>query len=143
MNSAGHPLVFLRWGYPYDFDNIIERRSIEHGDKHPCHRNPDPVQGLELSSYHLINLEVLNHMQDYTIRTMTRGEIDMAVEWAAREGWNPGLHDANCYFAADPNGFLIGLLSSRPIATISVVKYGGGFGFLGFYIVSHPPLANR
>lgn len=71
----------------------------------------------------------------YTIRTMTRPELDLAVEWAAAEGWNPGLHDADSFYAADPTGFLIGLLNDEPIAVISVVKYGGGFGFLGFYIV--------
>jgi len=75
-------------------------------------------------------------MQNYTIRTMVRNEIDLAIDWAAKEGWNPGLHDADCYFAADPKGFLIGLLSGRPIASISVIKYDEGFGFLGFYIVA-------
>lgn len=72
---------------------------------------------------------------NYIIRTMTRKEFDMAVEWAAQEGWNPGLHDADSYFQADPNGFFIGLLDDEPIATISAVKYDESFGFLGFYIV--------
>jgi ribosomal protein S18 acetylase RimI-like enzyme len=71
----------------------------------------------------------------YAIRAMARHEIDMAIDWAAAEGWNPGLYDADCFYAADPNGFLIGLLGDEPIATISVVKYGDTFGFLGFYIV--------
>ena len=66
---------------------------------------------------------------------MTRQEIDIAIDWAAAEGWNPGLHDADCFYAADPHGFLIGLLGDEPIATISAVKYGASFGFLGFYIV--------
>lgn len=76
-------------------------------------------------------------MQDinYTIRTMNRQEVDIAIEWAALEGWNPGLFDADCFYAADPNGFLIGHLDDEPIATISVIKYGDSFGFLGFYIV--------
>lgn len=47
----------------------------------------------------------------------------------------PGLHDADCYFSADPKGFLVGLLDDEPIATISVIKYDDAFGFLGFYIV--------
>lgn len=71
----------------------------------------------------------------YTIRAMTRQEVDIAIDWAAAEGWNPGLYDANCFYAADPNGFLIGLLGDEPIAMISAVKYGDSFGFLGFYIV--------
>ncbi len=71
----------------------------------------------------------------YTIRPMTRYEVDLAVEWAAQEGWNPGLHDAECYFAADPHGFLVGLLNGEPIACISAVRYSNAFGFIGFYIV--------
>ncbi len=71
----------------------------------------------------------------YSIRTMTRKEVDIAAEWAAQEGWNPGLHDADCYFTADPNGFLIGLLDDEPIATISAINYSDAFGFIGFYIV--------
>lgn len=62
-------------------------------------------------------------------------EVNLAVEWAAKEGWNPGIHDADCFYSADPNGFLVGLLNDEPIATLSVVKYGESFGFLGFYIV--------
>lgn len=71
----------------------------------------------------------------YTIRSMSREELDIAVEWAAREGWNPGLHDAGCFHTADPDGFLIGLLGDEPVAAISAVKYGDSFGFMGFYIV--------
>lgn len=72
---------------------------------------------------------------DYTISTMKRPDLDIAVAWAAREGWNPGYHDADCFFAADPEGFLIGRLGDRTVATISAVRYGGGYGFVGFYIV--------
>jgi len=73
--------------------------------------------------------------RNYNIREMTREDVDMALEWAAAEGWNPGRNDADCFLAADPNGFLVGVLGDEPIATISVVKYGGSFSFLGFYIV--------
>ena len=72
---------------------------------------------------------------DYRIRTMTESEVALAIDWAAAEGWNPGWHDAQCFRAADPDGFLVGLLGDEPIATISVVRYGTAFGFLGLYIV--------
>lgn len=71
----------------------------------------------------------------YSVRCMTPAEIQTAVDWAASEGWNPGLQDAGCYAAADPEGFLIGLLDGAPVATISALRYGASFGFLGFYIV--------
>jgi GNAT superfamily N-acetyltransferase len=66
---------------------------------------------------------------------MTPAEVGTAIEWAASEGWNPGLHDAGCYVAADPGGFFVGLLDGEPVATISAIRYGALFGFLGFYIV--------
>ncbi|MCP3926141.1 MAG: GNAT family N-acetyltransferase [Desulfobacterales bacterium] len=72
---------------------------------------------------------------NYIIREMTRDDIDIAIEWAATEGWNPGLHDADSFYGTDPKGFLIGELNNEPIATISAVKYGDTFGFIGFYIV--------
>ncbi len=69
------------------------------------------------------------------IRTMTLCEVDLAIDWAAKEGWNPGIHDAECFFAADSGGFLVEEMDGEPVATISVVQYGDDYGFLGFYIV--------
>jgi ribosomal protein S18 acetylase RimI-like enzyme len=71
----------------------------------------------------------------YTVRVMTRAEVDLAVDWAAREGWNPGLDDARIFHATDPQGFFVGVLDGEPIASISIVAYDDSFAFLGFYIV--------
>lgn len=71
-----------------------------------------------------------------TIRPMQREEVDLAVNWAEEEGWNPGVHDAASFYAADPGGFLLALLEDEPVACISVVQYGSTFAFLGFYIVA-------
>ena len=56
---------------------------------------------------------------NYHIRCMTRPEIDLCVSWAAAEGWNPGLYDADAFYAAESEGFLVGLLNDEPIACIS------------------------
>lgn len=69
------------------------------------------------------------------IRTMQRGDVDAAMELAAREGWNPGLHDAACFFAADAQGFLQAELDGQRVGCISAVAYGEDFGFIGLYIV--------
>jgi GNAT superfamily N-acetyltransferase len=74
-------------------------------------------------------------MQELRIRTMRADEIAIAVDWAAAEGWNPGLADAACFATVDPGGFLIGELDGAPAATISCVNYDANFAFLGFYIV--------
>jgi GNAT superfamily N-acetyltransferase len=74
--------------------------------------------------------------EQYIIRNMTEEEVStVAVEWAAKEGWNPGLHDTPCFYATDPKGFFVGLLGDEPISCISAVTYDKDFAFLGFYIV--------
>ena len=75
------------------------------------------------------------HRLALQIDTATRADLDLLVAWAAGEGWNPGLADADCFHAADPAGFLVGRLDGEPVACISVVKYEPAFAFLGFYIV--------
>ena len=62
-------------------------------------------------------------------------EVALAIELAAAEGWNPGLNDADCFFAADADGFLVGELAGRGVGCISAVSYAGTFGFIGLYIV--------
>jgi GNAT superfamily N-acetyltransferase len=74
--------------------------------------------------------------QSFEIRPLTRDEIDVAVTWAAHEGWNPGPSDATCFAAQDERGFWGGFLEGEMIACISVVTYGAAFAFLGFYIVA-------
>ncbi|QOZ32548.1 GNAT family N-acetyltransferase [Bradyrhizobium sp. CCBAU 53421] len=81
-------------------------------------------------------------MSDLNIRHMRPDEIALAVDWAAAEGWNPGLTDAPCFAVEDPQGFFIGELDGEPAAVISCVNYGAQFSFLGFYIV-RPDLRGR
>ncbi len=71
----------------------------------------------------------------YLCREMARPELDQALAWAAAEGWNPGPQDGAAFWAADPGGFWLGELDGAPVASISVVRYGAGYGFLGCYIV--------
>lgn len=59
----------------------------------------------------------------FIIRVMRPEEIAVAIEWAAREGWNPGHADAACFATVDPHGFLIGELDGEPAATISRVRF--------------------
>ena len=81
-------------------------------------------------------------MDGLHIRPMRRDEIALAADWAAAEGWNPGLADAACFATVDGGGFLIGELDGAPAATISCVNYDHRFAFLGFYIV-RPDLRGR
>jgi GNAT superfamily N-acetyltransferase len=70
----------------------------------------------------------------FRVSTASMSEVDLAVRWAQREGWNPGLSDARSFREADPDGFLLGTLDQRPVATVSAVRYDG-YAFVGLYIV--------
>ncbi len=76
-------------------------------------------------------------MSDFVVRPASEDEFATAIQWAAQEGWNPGLDDLEAFHLADPDGFLMGWLGNVAVSSISVVRYDEDFGFLGFYIV-HP-----
>ena len=71
----------------------------------------------------------------YVIRRMTKSDLDIAISWAAKEGWNPGLFDRDAFYNTDHKGFFMGFLNGKPISCISAVSYGKDFGFIGLYIV--------
>lgn len=72
---------------------------------------------------------------DMQIRRMTRGELDTLVEWAACEGWNPGLDDAEVFWNTDRDGFVAAEISGELIGGGSIVAYGRRYGFIGFFIL--------
>lgn len=76
-------------------------------------------------------------MTDAIIRRASQSEFATAINWAAAEGWNPGLDDLAAFYQADSAGFFMGWKDDRPVSCISVVRYGQTHGFLGIYIV-HP-----
>ncbi|QJD30344.1 GNAT family N-acetyltransferase [Methylococcus geothermalis] len=73
--------------------------------------------------------------QKFRIERMDREHLELALDWAAAEGWNPGLHDAACFFSTDAEGFFMGFLGDEPVGSISAVSYPDDFGFIGLYIV--------
>jgi GNAT superfamily N-acetyltransferase len=72
----------------------------------------------------------------YRIGKMSLPDVEVAVDWAAAEGWNPGPNDAQCFYAIDPNGFFSGRLNGRMIAGGSAPVYDTDFAFVGLYIVA-------
>ncbi len=76
----------------------------------------------------------MSSSDEFYLRRATGREVNILVDWAAEEGWNPGLEDAPCFRAEDPDGFIVGLIGNEPVTGISVVRYGADYGFLGFYL---------
>lgn len=71
----------------------------------------------------------------YIVSRMTKSEISLAIDWAAALGWNPGLHDAECFYHADPNGFFAGRVNHQIVAMGAAVIYDDTFAFCGLYMV--------
>lgn len=76
-------------------------------------------------------------MESLTFRKLTFPEFETLVSWAALEGWNPGLHDAELFYETDPDGFYGYFEQNTMIGGGSIVSYNGKLGFMGFFIV-HP-----
>ena len=45
-------------------------------------------------------------LNDLHIEPLDREGFFVLVDWAKQEGWNPGIHDAEAFWAQDPEGFL-------------------------------------
>jgi hypothetical protein len=72
---------------------------------------------------------------ELVVRNMSRSEVDELIGWAALEGWNPGLHDAELFWSADPAAFVAAELDGELIGGGAITSYGGAFGFMGLFIV--------
>ncbi|MDD5628154.1 MAG: GNAT family N-acetyltransferase [Elusimicrobia bacterium] len=73
---------------------------------------------------------------DLVVRRMDRREVGLAVDWAAAEGWNPGVDDADCFYRAFPEAFFLCESRGRTVGCISAAAYDEHFGFIGFFIVA-------
>lgn len=73
-------------------------------------------------------------MTGFEITGASAADMELIRTWADEEGWNPGDSDRFAFAVADPSGFLVGRIDGEPVASISAVRYGASFGFIGFYI---------
>ncbi len=74
-------------------------------------------------------------IKDLKIRRISREEAEFIIEMAAAEGWNPGIHDGELFYEADPEGFIIAEIEGKPVGCASAVAYDNEFGFFGLYVV--------
>lgn len=78
----------------------------------------------------------MNIRRDISFRSLTSSEVATAIDWAAAEGWNPGLHDAETFYQTDPSGFYGAEIDGELAGTFSIVKYSDAFAFGGLYILN-------
>ena len=72
---------------------------------------------------------------DMQIRNATKDEVPVFIEWARREGWNPGIHDGECHYVVDPDGWFVAEEDEEIVGTLAVTNYDSSFSFGGFYII--------
>jgi GNAT superfamily N-acetyltransferase len=83
-----------------------------------------------------MNYEEASSLPTPEFRPLSRTELGLVIEWAAEEGWNPGLHDADAFYAADPEAFWGMEVEGELIGAGAIASYGGGQqGFMGLFIV--------
>ena len=71
---------------------------------------------------------------DITTRIASFAEIELLLQWAGEEGWNPGVADASLFHATDSGGFFISTVGGQAVAGISLVRHTAQNVFLGLYI---------
>lgn len=66
---------------------------------------------------------------------MRDAEIATLEDWAAQEGWNPGLGDLDVARASDPEAFVAIRQGETLVGGGSIISYGDKFGFMGLFIL--------
>ncbi|HVB80532.1 MAG TPA: GNAT family N-acetyltransferase [Candidatus Binataceae bacterium] len=71
----------------------------------------------------------------FVIDAMTEKEARILDEWAAKEGWNPGLNDIAVAWTFDPAAFIALRRGNELIGGGCTISYHGAAGFMGLFIV--------
>ncbi|CAH1241149.1 Hypp6319 [Branchiostoma lanceolatum] len=80
--------------------------------------------------------EISGDPATFRVRQVTSvSEVCLILEWAAAEGWNPGVYDAESFYRQDPTGFYLAEVDGVPIGGVFLVKYGENFAYGGNLII--------
>lgn len=69
------------------------------------------------------------------IRKIEERDRKAVFEWLAGLGWNPGIRDAECLMATDPDGMFMAELDGVPVGCATAIAYNEQFGFAGALVV--------
>ena len=81
---------------------------------------------------------ILSGSEQFKIRLIqTEKEFEsIIINALVKEGWGPGLQDAECFMACDPTAGFVRELNGKPICCATMAKYGDSYAFGGSYVVS-------
>jgi ribosomal protein S18 acetylase RimI-like enzyme len=70
-----------------------------------------------------------------SLRRLTRTELDVLLASAADEGWNPGVHDAEAFWAADREGLWVVEIDGMLVGGAAAVRHDDHVGAIGMFLV--------
>jgi hypothetical protein len=113
--------------------------SLRPGDRYLCASTLPQGAAMTSASFMLVSqLEGGAPMQlpaGFTITPMRENETKTLADWAAAEGWNPGLADLQIAWQLDPQAFVALREGDRLAGGGSIYSYDGRFGFMGLFIM--------
>ena len=71
----------------------------------------------------------------FTFERLDNKGVETLIDWAAAEGWNPGINDASLFYNTDKDGFYGYFKNGKLVGGGSIVNYNNEYGFMGFFIV--------
>ncbi len=71
----------------------------------------------------------------FAITPMREAETKVLDDWAAAEGWNPGLGDLRIAWQTEPEAFVALREGGRLAGGGTIYSYDGQFGFMGLFIM--------
>lgn len=74
--------------------------------------------------------------RSWSSKAVSYEEWKIVHDWALAEKWDLGIGDAERFFKVDDQGFYLGYVNGKPVASVSVVNYTDEFAYAGFYLVA-------
>ena len=72
---------------------------------------------------------------NFSFDVMQDHEAMLLIEWAKKEGWNPGLSDQKVARNFDPEAFIALRKNNELVGGGSIISYDGLYGFMGLFIM--------
>lgn len=80
-------------------------------------------------------MDAADAMAASDVSRMDFAEAERIFAMALAEGWNPGVNDLQCAWAADPDAFIALRVNGKMVAGGSIFRHSASFGFMGLFIV--------
>ena len=74
-------------------------------------------------------------LENLELKTLDKRGLRTLLDWAKKEGWNPGDNDFDVFWKTDPQGYYGFYFNKELIAAGAIISYNKEYGFMGLFIV--------